>query len=151
MQVFQNWIILSSKTQSLFSSLASLTVFKSVNSNYPYFAFFVQRTLGHILSLIKLNWYCCMTLLQSRCSLPWWKVLSSGILKATDNNMQATYLVAILPLIAGWMKYEVSSPDIVCRIKSGSSVPNTAGKLVRKKCCVQNHLQGLLCQNLTKA
>ena len=49
------------------------------------------------------------------------------------------------------MKYEVSSPDIVCRIKSRSSVPNTTGELVRKKCCVQDHLQGLLCSQFDKS
>ena len=46
---------------------------------YPYLAFFVQRTQGHILSFITLDLYCCITLFQFRCSLPRWKVLSSGI------------------------------------------------------------------------
>ena len=41
-------------------------------------------------------------------------------------------------------KYEVTSPDIVCWIKSGGSVPNTARELVRKKCSLQDQLQGLI-------
>ena len=115
----------------------------------PYFAFFVQTKLGHILTLIKLDWNCYMTLLQSRCSLPKWKVLSSGISKHCKQqaiHMQATYLVAILPLIAGVSNMRFppqtlfvgSNHEVAFRTQQGSLYGrNVACKIIFKVCSAQ--------------
>ena len=82
---------------------------------------------------------------------------SPQVIWNVSSNRQYIYIYAINIFYCNFttnsrcMKYEVSSPDIVCWIKSGNSVPNTTWERIWKKCCVQDHLQGLLCSEFDKS